>query len=264
MILLPRLVTLSLMLFVVLTMAAPATGAPCFPAPWYITELARHAPTSPLLNRSVIQMAYRAGRFYGVDPRLPLAIAGQETGFGTNPSAATCLAGRKAWGIMVCRQGRCTCRAFANWEDGVREASRLLGVCYLQANCDGFRSDPRTTIPRIGERYCGSGPECAPWARNVRYFYRRFGGISTPDGSGDRLFWGGGCCADCSRNGQVDVTDLVTSVNINLAFFPFDLCPTLDLPDRDPNTPGFLDRQIDVSEIVTGVNEFFLGCPVPN
>lgn len=261
-----RKIAASCTLFLSQVLTTPAIAAPCFPAPTFLRTLTALAPNGPFLTRGLVLAAYESGRRWALDPRLPLAISGQETRFGTDPAAQICLSRYNAWGVMACTRNGCSCRQFRSWEHGIEQVSALLRSCYLNADCNSTRGGPlRNTIPLIGEVYCGQNdPGCAVWARAVRFFYRRFGGTSTPDGSGDRLEWAGGCCVDCSGDGVPFVNDLLIGINVLLGNFPLQACWTLDLADTDPATNGFPDGSITVDEVLIGVNEALLGCPTAN
>lgn len=105
-----------------------------------------------------------AGRRNGVDPRLLVAIAGQETSFATyKPSQAI----RNAWGWGPHIK-------FPSWGAGIDEIARGLRSGYLD---QGLR-----TIPQIGKKWAPIGAENDPtglnnnWAKGVSRFYGELGG----------------------------------------------------------------------------------------
>jgi hypothetical protein len=60
------------------------------------------------------------------------------------------------------------------------------------------------------------------------------------------------CPADCSGNARVDVSELVTVVNVALGETGLDTCDRADL-DRD--------GAVGVHEVLSGVNSILSGCP---
>ena len=97
------------------------------------------------------------GRQHNVDPRLVVAIAGAESTFATNGDCATQRNNAWGWG-----GGWPDCWTFADWSEGIATVTDGLRRLYLD---EGL-----TTIPAIGEKYCGSG--CENWESNVTRFYR--------------------------------------------------------------------------------------------
>lgn len=151
---------------------------------------------------------------------------------------------------------------YGSFEQGVYAVNSVLSRCYLYGpygwqdrgpRCSVY-DRPRRTIAEIGEKWCASG--CENWVLDVEAFYsdgvRRdgqtvranFGGILS-----DLSYWGT-CCADCNRNGEVDVADLVLLVTIGLDTRLYPLCP---LADIDGTT-------IEVTDMVSGVGEAMVPC----
>ncbi len=62
------------------------------------------------------------------------------------------------------------------------------------------------------------------------------------------------CAADCDRNGEVTVDELITAVNIALGSSTASACPNAD---------GNADGTVTVDEIIRGVNAALGGCPQP-
>ncbi|GIW44273.1 MAG: hypothetical protein KatS3mg077_1555 [Candidatus Binatia bacterium] len=227
-------------------------AAPCFPAPVWFQEVAyATAWKSPLLQQPVMVRGFVAGAVNNIDPRLQLAIAGQETFFGLR---GPCPAVRNAWGILD-SQGRC--RSFVTWDFAVNWTTNMLARCYLYGREFGSCSSwdrPRRTIPEIGEKWCASG--CGDWVLNVTAFYStgvRADGRRVPasfKGSLWNLAYGGTCCGDCNGSGQVDIADLILLVGLNLGY-PGS-CPKADI---DVPADG-----IFVNDTVSAVGEAQMGC----
>ncbi|GIW45400.1 MAG: hypothetical protein KatS3mg077_2682 [Candidatus Binatia bacterium] len=249
--------------FAILGRALSAGAGPCFPVPQFLGVIGQLAPNS-VFHRNWTEhtsLAWFYGKGERLDPRLPFAIAGQETRFATDPRAATCLSRLNAWGIMSCTSSGCSCRQFRSWEQAWSYVSRLLGRCYIQARCS-FSDFPRDTIPLIAAKYCpaGADPRCAYWANGVRTFYQQFGGIAFSDGRNDFLTWFGGCCIDCNGDGYPTISDAIVAVSAAFGggeetyrclSLDYKLEPGFGLPD------GF----ITIDEIMAGVNEILNGCP---
>ena len=221
--------------------SVPSSAGPCFPAWIWVDEVARYtAGRSPLLDVAVVRASFEvaAKPDVNVDPRLQLAIAGQESGFGTR---GPCPAVNNAWGVL--QGGRC--RPFRTWVEATRWVTAFLGRCYVNfvtGNCR-VNTRPRRTIAEIGELWCQSG--CGNWVANVTGFYESYKG-----NAGD-LLYRGTCCGDCNRNGAVDIADLVHLVNVALWYnVPF--CPSAEM-----YVP---DQEITVDEIITAINEAQWGC----
>jgi hypothetical protein len=110
-----------------------------------------------------------SGRNHGVDPRLIVAIAGAESGFGkANCQSWSASSLYNAWGYMYWPDGIMTCKPFANWEQGIEVVSWQIGSSSL------YFKDGLTTVASIGARYCGPG--CTDWVNNVTFFYTEMGG----------------------------------------------------------------------------------------
>jgi hypothetical protein len=69
------------------------------------------------------------------------------------------------------------------------------------------------------------------------------------------------CIGDCDGNGSVDVSDLITGVNIVLGALPLSACPAFKcLSDCGPG-PIAITPVVDVSCLVQAVNNALTGCP---
>src|SRR5262245_23437039 len=116
--------------------------------------------SSPLAGLGNVFVA--AGRKYGVDPRLMVAISGAEPSFGKHIFGA-----HTAWGWGPGRK-------FGSWEEGISTIAKGLRTGYL----DEGRSTPAT----IGAKWAPSGAANDPsnlnsnWSRNVESFLRELGG----------------------------------------------------------------------------------------
>ncbi|GIW44258.1 MAG: hypothetical protein KatS3mg077_1550 [Candidatus Binatia bacterium] len=233
---------------------SPANAAPCFPAYRWVVEVgSATAGASPLIKGSVVREGFAGAIRWGVDPRLQLAIAGQESFFGLR---GTCTTLNNAWGIM---DSRGNCRNFSSWERGVWGALSILSRCYIYGRTKGDCSSfdvIRATIPAIGEKWCASG--CGDWVLNVTAFYstgvRQDGRTVRTSLGGDPrdLTYRGTCCGDCNGNGQVDIEDLIVLVGINLAYLHPAFCPLADL---DVPADG-----IFVNDTISASNEALFGC----
>ena len=112
------------------------------------------------------QAFYDAGRKYGVDPKLLMAIAMHETGKGTS---AAFLRKNNAMGISPNGGGP---RAFSSVEESINYAARLLRKNYLDQGL--------TTIPAIGGKYAPAGAGNDPrglnkhWVNGVSKYYKSF------------------------------------------------------------------------------------------
>lgn len=112
------------------------------------------------------QAFYDAGRKYGVDPKLLMAIAMHETGKGTS---AAFLRKNNAMGISPNGGGP---RAFSSVEESINYAARLLRKHYLDQGL--------TTIAAIGGKYAPAGAGNDPrglnkhWVNGVSKYYKSF------------------------------------------------------------------------------------------
>ena len=112
------------------------------------------------------QAFYDAGRKYGVDPKLLMAIAMHETGKGTS---AAFLRKNNAMGISPNGGGP---RAFSSVEESIDYAARLLRKHYLDQGL--------TTIAAIGGKYAPAGAGNDPrglnkhWVNGVSKYYKSF------------------------------------------------------------------------------------------
>jgi hypothetical protein len=122
---------------------------------------------SPIQGNGAVFVA--AGLKYNVDPRLIVAIAGQESSFGTSwgcfkPSSFN------AWSWFWAGGGDCVHSIFQSYADGIQNdqhgVTQGIHVLYLTRG--------RNTIATIGQAYCTSG--CGNWTANVTKFYTDLGG----------------------------------------------------------------------------------------
>ena len=112
------------------------------------------------------QAFYDAGRKYGVDPKLLMAIAMHETGKGTS---AAFLRKNNAMGISPNGGGP---RTFSSVEESINYAARLLRKHYLDQGL--------TTIAALGGTYAPAGAGTDPrglnkqWVNGVSKYYKSF------------------------------------------------------------------------------------------
>lgn len=103
-----------------------------------------------------------AGRRYGVDPRLLVAISGSESSFGKHNYGS-----HNAWGWGPGID-------FKSWGHAINSIAKGLRQNYL--------NEGRKTIPKIGAKWAPIGASNDPtnlnseWVRNTRTFYRELGG----------------------------------------------------------------------------------------
>ncbi|MGO9059394.1 MAG: hypothetical protein ACLQU2_18705 [Candidatus Binataceae bacterium] len=159
--------------------SAPATAAPPPAGANYIdTYLAgkhctgcppclyKNGDPSPLVGQG--SNFESNGTSYQVDPRLIVAIAGEETEFGLR---TCCTFNNNAWNWFFCGrhcQGNaCKHSIFDSWQSGIKTLDHYMRKSYLSHNLN--------TIALIGHRYC-SAKGCEPWVLGVTKFYRELGG----------------------------------------------------------------------------------------
>jgi hypothetical protein len=116
---------------------------------------------SPLADHAATLLA--EGRKWDVDPRLVIAISGQETSFGRRLCVQF-----NAWNWFWCLaqkagcgdRGPCAGSPLDSWPHGITQINRQMKR-YFDVG--------RTTIPSIRQVYCHEN--CEPWIRNVTRFY---------------------------------------------------------------------------------------------
>jgi hypothetical protein len=120
-------------------------------------------------DSSIVAALESDGKASMVDPRLVLAIARIESGYGAHICGAF-----NAWNWFYCRSlgtctyaMRCVDSPFASWEAGIDTMTSRLKLDYF--------NNGKTTIAAIGKPYC---PEagCDSWVQQVTSFYSELGG----------------------------------------------------------------------------------------
>ncbi|HEX4961392.1 MAG TPA: FG-GAP-like repeat-containing protein [Thermoanaerobaculia bacterium] len=154
------------------------SAEPCITAAALQTRLQASPPwlASPMASDPGIFSALETdGAMFMVDPRLVLAIARQESGYGANVCTAF-----NAWNWFHCQADgtckptdsvatRCMESPFSSWEDGIETVTSRLKLSYFK--------NGRNTIDLIGARYCPIGQlGCDVWVNNVKTFYTDLGG----------------------------------------------------------------------------------------
>lgn len=136
------------------------------------------AKGSPLAGHGATFVAQ--GKAWNVDPRLIVAIAGAETGFGVHTCAAN-----NAWNWFW--GGTCARSPFDSWDAGIATVTKYVRLSKLNQG--------RTTIPLFQQTpgaYCHSG--CDSWIPNVTTFYTS---LKDPGGlGGDERDLG--CAPECA------------------------------------------------------------------
>lgn len=155
------------------------------------------SPLAPYTNAII-----RAGRKYGVDPRLIVAISGQETRFGTYGPAQRI---KNAWGWGPHIQ-------FGSWQEGIDAIAKGLRTGYLD---QGLR-----TVGQIGAKWAPVGAANDPtglnnhWAAGVNAILKELGG-PVEMGPGKRPFVQGPGGRRSSRGSQ-DLTGTKDAARIIL------------------------------------------------
>jgi hypothetical protein len=117
---------------------------------------------------------FNSGVQYDVDPRLIVAISGQESSFGTNWAACKPPPlGYNAWSWFY--NGNCPNSPFSSFANGIQKVTSGIRRLYLNQG--------RTTIASIEQLYCASG--CGNWTGGVSDFYLSLGAenVTGVDGS---------------------------------------------------------------------------------
>jgi hypothetical protein len=114
----------------------------------------------------------KAGRKYGVDPYLLVAISGAETSFGTYGPAQR-IHNAWGWGPHI---------EFGSWQEGIHRIARGLR--------EGYLNEGRTTVQQIGQKWAPIGAGNDPtnlnsnWAKNVAGYMRELGAGGSQVGPG--------------------------------------------------------------------------------
>lgn len=117
-----------------------------------------------------------AGRKYGVDPRLIVAIAGAETTFATNPAAGRDITtGHNPFGMGPHIQ-------YPSWEAGIEAATRNLRKNYLDQGLGSVVAIRNKWAP-LGAANDPTGLNSA-WVKNVSGVLEQLGGRSDAVGPG--------------------------------------------------------------------------------
>jgi hypothetical protein len=138
-------------------------GQPCA----HCSCLYKNGDASPLIGTG--SSFESNGSFFHIDPRLIVAIAGQETSFGLH---TCCSHNNNAWNWFWCYadnscQGRpCEHSPFDSWNSGIKTVSKYMKKNYLSHGYD--------TIDLIGHKYCIDN--CSAWVGGVTRFYQQLGG----------------------------------------------------------------------------------------
>jgi hypothetical protein len=162
----PRLSAIASATAVLLFGSSPARRAPYDPQ--LATVISQFlSAKNPLLaaNASVF---VSDGLTYNVDPRLVVAIAGQESSYGTNWGLCS-PSGYNAWSILSSG----ACKNYNSYPDAIDAENQLLHK-YIALNL-------WADIPTIGYHYCGTTPDCAEWSDNVSFIYHNLLGGNLSD-----------------------------------------------------------------------------------
>lgn len=122
---------------------------------------------SPMVGNG--NVFFQEGVKWSVDPRLIVAISGQEQDFGKAPTS--CNSVNNAWSWFY-NGLRCPEAAFVSWAEGIQTVTEYIRLSY-------FDRYGATTIPAIGQIYCTE--LCGDWPENVTIFYRDHLGGDTSD-----------------------------------------------------------------------------------
>jgi RHS repeat-associated protein len=138
----------------------PPPPPPCQVSPSSLNNYLQ-SKNSPLAGEG--STLFDAGRRHDVDPRLIVAIAGAETGFGRNITRGQFNAWNWFYGGPSQRN-----HPFNSWAQGINSVTRGIGgPNYLRGG--------RTNTASIYARYC-VGPDCVNGLRNINAFLRQQGG----------------------------------------------------------------------------------------
>jgi hypothetical protein len=185
---------------------------------------------------SAVPAFFTAGHRYDIDPRLIIAIAGQESNFGNVGDCAWQHNNAWGWG-----GGWPLCHPFASFSSGALRVARGLRENYFDR---GF-----TTIDQIGNRWAPNQPE---WPRGVKCFYAS-GCTPAMAGNLANLGYGGGCCGDCNGNQTVTIDEVYSVLNVAHGFGG---CP-FSRADSDE------DGWVSVSDVIIALNSGLGGCVSP-
>jgi len=131
------------------------------------TCLYNNGDPSPLVGSGTDFLAN--GATFGIEPRLIVAIAGQETSFGLH---TCCTRNNNAWNWFWCYASNscagqpCQHSPFDSWGSGIKTVSKYMRKTYVNR---GYN-----TIALIGHKYCVDN--CSAWVGGVASFYAQLGG----------------------------------------------------------------------------------------
>jgi Ca2+-binding RTX toxin-like protein len=125
---------------------------------------------SPLAGQGYLLDLY--GEKYNVDPRLVIAIAGDETRLGLDNGGLNCPQYKNLWNIL----DNGNCAKYTDWDTKVDSAGNIVygPIEQISAQLGKYRdNDKLYTIEAIGKVYCDikKDPKCVYWVPNVNQYY---------------------------------------------------------------------------------------------